>query len=166
MWLLLQGWLFRNVLTLLGWLAAAAAVAAVLDRLDVDAVLPDPMNLGKVHVSDDPRGPVESHQPKSAPIALLRISFQSVGDPPDDGGLADPGYARQQQDAAGNHSALLGRLRIEGRESPCDLFAFAFRALRFGRLVLGDTLALLEDLATGFAPIFIRRHGPLPTCSV
>ena len=30
MWLLLQGWLFRNVLTLLGWLAAAAAVAAVL----------------------------------------------------------------------------------------------------------------------------------------
>ena len=30
MWLLLQGWLLRNVLTLLGWLAAAAAVAAVL----------------------------------------------------------------------------------------------------------------------------------------
>jgi hypothetical protein len=29
MWLLL-GWLLRNVLTLLGWLAAAAAVAAVL----------------------------------------------------------------------------------------------------------------------------------------
>jgi hypothetical protein len=30
MWLLLQGWLLRNVLTLLGWLAAAAAAAAVL----------------------------------------------------------------------------------------------------------------------------------------
>jgi hypothetical protein len=30
MWLLLQGWLFHNVLTLLGWLAATAAVAAVL----------------------------------------------------------------------------------------------------------------------------------------
>jgi hypothetical protein len=30
MWLLLQGWLIRNVLTLLGWLAAAAAVAGVL----------------------------------------------------------------------------------------------------------------------------------------
>jgi hypothetical protein len=30
MWLLLQGWLLRNVLTLLGWLAAAAGVAAVL----------------------------------------------------------------------------------------------------------------------------------------
>ena len=28
--LLLQGWLLRNVLTLLGWLAATAAVAAVL----------------------------------------------------------------------------------------------------------------------------------------
>ena len=30
MWLLLQGWLLRNVLALLGWLAAAAAIAAVL----------------------------------------------------------------------------------------------------------------------------------------
>ena len=30
MWLLLQGWLLRNVPALLGWLAAAAAVAAVL----------------------------------------------------------------------------------------------------------------------------------------
>jgi hypothetical protein len=30
MWLLLQGWLVRNVLTLLGWLAVTAAVAAVL----------------------------------------------------------------------------------------------------------------------------------------
>jgi hypothetical protein len=30
MWLLLQGWLLRNVLALLGWLAAAGAVAAVL----------------------------------------------------------------------------------------------------------------------------------------
>ena len=30
MWLLLQGWLLRNVLTLLGWLAATAAIAAVL----------------------------------------------------------------------------------------------------------------------------------------
>jgi hypothetical protein len=30
MWLLLQGWLLRNVLTVLGWLAASAAVAAVL----------------------------------------------------------------------------------------------------------------------------------------
>ena len=30
MWLLLQGWLLRNVLTVLGWLAAAAAAAAVL----------------------------------------------------------------------------------------------------------------------------------------
>jgi hypothetical protein len=30
MWLLLQGSLLRNVLTLLGWLAAAVAVAAVL----------------------------------------------------------------------------------------------------------------------------------------
>ena len=30
MWLLLQGWLLRSVLALLGWLAAAAAVAAVL----------------------------------------------------------------------------------------------------------------------------------------
>jgi hypothetical protein len=30
MWLLFQSWLLRNVLTLLGWLAAAAAVAAVL----------------------------------------------------------------------------------------------------------------------------------------
>jgi hypothetical protein len=30
MWLLLQGWLLRNVLTLLGWLAAAAAAAEVL----------------------------------------------------------------------------------------------------------------------------------------
>jgi hypothetical protein len=30
MWLLLEGWLLRNVLALLGWLAAAAAVAAVL----------------------------------------------------------------------------------------------------------------------------------------
>jgi hypothetical protein len=30
MWLLVQGWLLRNVLTLMGWLAAAAAVAAVL----------------------------------------------------------------------------------------------------------------------------------------
>ncbi len=30
MWLLLQGWLLRNVLTLLGWLAAASATAAVL----------------------------------------------------------------------------------------------------------------------------------------
>ena len=30
MWLLLQGWLLRNVLTLMGWLAAAAGVAAVL----------------------------------------------------------------------------------------------------------------------------------------
>jgi hypothetical protein len=30
MWLLLQGWLLRNVLALVGWLAAAAAVATVL----------------------------------------------------------------------------------------------------------------------------------------
>ena len=30
MGLLLQGWLLRHVLTLLGWLAAAAGVAAVL----------------------------------------------------------------------------------------------------------------------------------------
>jgi hypothetical protein len=30
MWLLLQGWLLRNVLALLGWVAAAAWVAAVL----------------------------------------------------------------------------------------------------------------------------------------
>src|SRR5512144_1967909 len=30
MWLLLQGWLPRNVLTLLGWLAGAAGVATVL----------------------------------------------------------------------------------------------------------------------------------------
>jgi hypothetical protein len=30
MWLLLQGWLLRNVLTLVGWFAAAAAVAAAL----------------------------------------------------------------------------------------------------------------------------------------
>jgi hypothetical protein len=30
MWLLLQGWLLRNVLALLGWLAAAATAAAVL----------------------------------------------------------------------------------------------------------------------------------------
>ena len=30
MWLLLQGWLLRNVLAILGWLAAAAAVTAVL----------------------------------------------------------------------------------------------------------------------------------------
>ena len=30
MWLLLQGWLLRHVLTLLGWLAAVAGVAAVL----------------------------------------------------------------------------------------------------------------------------------------
>ena len=30
MWLLLQGWLLRNVLTFLGWLAAAAAAATVL----------------------------------------------------------------------------------------------------------------------------------------
>lgn len=30
MWLFLQGWLLRNVLALLGWLAAAGAVAAVL----------------------------------------------------------------------------------------------------------------------------------------
>ena len=28
--LLLQGWLLRNVFTVLGWLAASAAVAAVL----------------------------------------------------------------------------------------------------------------------------------------
>ncbi len=32
MWLLLQGWLLRHVLSLLGWLAAAAAVAAALFR--------------------------------------------------------------------------------------------------------------------------------------
>jgi hypothetical protein len=32
MWLLLQGWLLRNVLALLGWLAAAAAVAALLTQ--------------------------------------------------------------------------------------------------------------------------------------
>jgi hypothetical protein len=30
MWLLLQGWLLRHVLTLLGWLTAAGGVAAVL----------------------------------------------------------------------------------------------------------------------------------------
>jgi hypothetical protein len=30
MWPMLQGWLLRHVLTLLGWLAAAASVAAVL----------------------------------------------------------------------------------------------------------------------------------------
>ena len=30
MWLLLQSWLLRNAFTLLEWLAAAAAVAAVL----------------------------------------------------------------------------------------------------------------------------------------
>ena len=30
MWLLVQGWLLRNVLALLGWLAAAGAVAVVL----------------------------------------------------------------------------------------------------------------------------------------
>jgi hypothetical protein len=30
MWLLLQSWLLRNVLALLGWLAAAAGVASVL----------------------------------------------------------------------------------------------------------------------------------------
>jgi hypothetical protein len=30
MWLLLQGWLLRHVLTLVGWLAAAVGVAAVL----------------------------------------------------------------------------------------------------------------------------------------
>ena len=33
MWPLLQGWLLRNVLTLLGWLAAAAGVAAVVQAL-------------------------------------------------------------------------------------------------------------------------------------
>jgi hypothetical protein len=30
MWLLVQGWLLRNALALLGWLVAAAGVAAVL----------------------------------------------------------------------------------------------------------------------------------------
>ena len=30
MWPLVQGWLLRNVLTLFGWLGAAAAVAAAL----------------------------------------------------------------------------------------------------------------------------------------
>ena len=30
MWLLLQGWLLRNVLTLLGWVVAAASAAALL----------------------------------------------------------------------------------------------------------------------------------------
>jgi hypothetical protein len=30
MWLLVQGWLLRNVLTLVGWLAAGAGVTAVL----------------------------------------------------------------------------------------------------------------------------------------
>jgi Flp pilus assembly protein TadB len=30
MWLLIEGWLLRNVLALLGWLAAAGAVAAAL----------------------------------------------------------------------------------------------------------------------------------------
>jgi hypothetical protein len=30
MWLIVQGWLLRNMLTLLGWLAAGVAVAAVL----------------------------------------------------------------------------------------------------------------------------------------
>jgi hypothetical protein len=30
MWLLAQGWPLRNMLTLLAWLAAAAAVAAIL----------------------------------------------------------------------------------------------------------------------------------------
>jgi monothiol glutaredoxin len=33
MWLLLQGWLLRHVLALLGWLAAAAAAAAVVQAL-------------------------------------------------------------------------------------------------------------------------------------
>ena len=33
MWLLLQGWLLRNVLALLRWLAAAAAAAAVVQAL-------------------------------------------------------------------------------------------------------------------------------------
>ena len=33
MWLLVQGWLLRHVLTLLGWLAAAAAAAAVVQAL-------------------------------------------------------------------------------------------------------------------------------------
>ena len=30
MWLLLQGWLLRNALTVLGWLAASAGVASVV----------------------------------------------------------------------------------------------------------------------------------------
>ena len=33
MWLLVQGWLLRHVLTLLGWLAAAGAAAAVVQAL-------------------------------------------------------------------------------------------------------------------------------------
>jgi hypothetical protein len=123
-----------------------------------------------VHVSDDPLAPVESHQPKSPPFAVLTDLLsvepseptfpQSVGDPPDNGGLADPEYARQQQDAPGNHSALLRRLGVEGRESPRHFLPAALRALRFRRFVLGNAFALLEDLATGFAPILTRRQGP------
>jgi hypothetical protein len=30
--------------------------------------------------------------------------------------------------------------------------------------MLGDALAVLEELTTGFASIFVRRHGLLPTC--
>jgi hypothetical protein len=37
------------------------AIGRPVNRLHVDAVLPDTVDLGKVHVSDDALGPVESN---------------------------------------------------------------------------------------------------------
>ena len=100
------------------------------------------------------------------PAFLARRCSMSalLADDPEAVVLPIPGTPISSRPATGNHSALLRRLGVEGRESPYDLFASAFRALRFGHLVLGDALAPLEDLVTGFAPIFVRRQRPFPTC--
>src|SRR5512134_3692245 len=114
------------------------------------------MNLGKVHMGDHPLDPIEPDKAKPSPNAVLAhflgiepvesLSLESVRDLPDDGGLADPGHPRQQENAIRNHSALLRRLGVEAGIRPRHLGPSALRALRLRGLMLGDALALLEEL--------------------
>jgi hypothetical protein len=65
--------------------------------------------------------------------------------------------------AATIHSALLRRFDVETGICPRYVVTSTFGALRLPGLMLGKGFVLLEELTTVLAPVFVRRHGFLPT---
>jgi hypothetical protein len=122
---------------------------------------------------DHPLNPIEPDKAKSSPNTMLADFLgiepaetpfpQSVRDVLDDGGLADPGHPRQQQDAIRNHSALLRRFCVKAGVRPRNLFISTLRALRLRSLMFGNAFPLLKNFTAAPAPVLICRHVLLPT---